>query len=136
MKTEYPVQIIWSQQDGAYLAIAANLPGCVADGQTPEEALKNYRVVVEEWIETAKEDGRKIPKAMTLEDFSRMQQAAQAKLQKHIEGEVAKAVHQILSHLSPTEPATNPWNVRTTLSGNIAFDPAQNLEHTCPTHHR
>jgi len=37
------------------------LPGCMADGKTYEEAIKNALVVIREWIETAKELGREIP---------------------------------------------------------------------------
>jgi predicted RNase H-like HicB family nuclease len=33
----------------------------MADGPTYEEALKNVRIVIEEWIETARELGRQIP---------------------------------------------------------------------------
>lgn len=38
------------------------LPGCAADGATHKEALANVEVVIQEWIDTAKELGRTIPK--------------------------------------------------------------------------
>jgi predicted RNase H-like HicB family nuclease len=123
MKIEYPVQIIWSQQDGAYLAISAELPGCVSDGQTPEEAMANFRVIVEEWIETAKEEGRDIPKPMTVDDFARLQQAAQANLQKHIESEVKKVVSQVLDQLMQPTQLAHSWNFR----GGLGFDTPENL---------
>tara|TARA_R110002124_G_scaffold239968_3_gene405094 strand:+ start:118 stop:267 length:150 start_codon:yes stop_codon:yes gene_type:complete len=37
------------------------LAGCMADGEKPVEAVKNALIVIEEWIETAKELGRPIP---------------------------------------------------------------------------
>lgn len=37
------------------------LPGCIADGETYEQAVANAQVVIEEWIETARELGRTIP---------------------------------------------------------------------------
>jgi predicted RNase H-like HicB family nuclease len=39
------------------------LPGCMADGKSYVEAVKNAEVVVQEWIDTAKELGRAIPEA-------------------------------------------------------------------------
>ena len=38
-----------------------SLPGCAADGATYKEALANVEVIIQEWIETAKELGRQIP---------------------------------------------------------------------------
>jgi len=35
--------------------------GCIADGESQEEALQNVRVIIDEWIETAKSLGRQIP---------------------------------------------------------------------------
>lgn len=37
------------------------LSGCMADGKTYKEALKNIEVIAEDWIETAEMLGRKIP---------------------------------------------------------------------------
>ena len=61
MSLKYEIILYWSEEDGAYLAEVPELPGCMADGNTYEEALKNIEVIVHEWIETAKELGRPIP---------------------------------------------------------------------------
>ncbi len=58
----YEVILYWSEQDEAFIAEVPELPGCAADGATYQEALKNVEVVMQEWIETAKELGRDIPK--------------------------------------------------------------------------
>jgi predicted RNase H-like HicB family nuclease len=57
----YEVIIYWSDEDDAFIAEVPELPGCAADGKTYELALANVKVIVEEWIETAKELGRPIP---------------------------------------------------------------------------
>ena len=44
-----------------YIAEVPELPGCMADGKTQEDALYNAQIVIKEWIETAKEMGREIP---------------------------------------------------------------------------
>ena len=44
-----------------YIAEVPELPGCMADGATYEEAIKNANLAMKEWIETAKEIGREIP---------------------------------------------------------------------------
>ena len=59
---KYEVIIYWSQDDQSFIAEAPELPGCAADGTTYQEALTNLEVVIQEWIETAKELGRAIPK--------------------------------------------------------------------------
>lgn len=61
MSLKYEIIIYWSAEDQAFIAEAPELPGCMADGNTPGEALGNLEVVMAEWIETAKEMGRAIP---------------------------------------------------------------------------
>ena len=59
---KYEVIIYWSKDDKAFIAEVPELPGCMADGDTYQEALANVNVIAKEWIETAKELGRSIPK--------------------------------------------------------------------------
>lgn len=58
---KYEVIIYWSEDDQAFIAEVPELAGCAADGKTYEAALKNVEVIIDEWIETAKELGRTIP---------------------------------------------------------------------------
>ncbi len=59
---KYELVVYWSEDDDAYIVEVPELLGCMADGKTYEEAIKNTLIVIEEWIETAKELGREIPK--------------------------------------------------------------------------
>jgi predicted RNase H-like HicB family nuclease len=59
---KYELVLYWSEEDEAYVVEVPELPGCMADGRTYEEAIKNSLTVIKEWIETAKEIGRDIPK--------------------------------------------------------------------------
>ena len=58
---KYEVIIYWSHDDAAFIAEVPELPGCASDGKTYQEALANVEVIIREWIETAKEEGRSIP---------------------------------------------------------------------------
>jgi len=57
----YELIIYWSQEDEAFIVEVPELPGCTADGSSYKEAVDNAEVVIQEWIETAKELGRPIP---------------------------------------------------------------------------
>ncbi len=61
MDTRYEIIIFWSKEDQAYLAEVPELSGCMADGETYQEALSNAEQIIQEWIETAQELGRSIP---------------------------------------------------------------------------
>jgi predicted RNase H-like HicB family nuclease len=58
---KYEIVIYWSEEDEAFIAEVPELPGCAADGATYTDALANVDVIIQEWIETAKELGRAIP---------------------------------------------------------------------------
>lgn len=64
MKLEYAVRIerLAESDGGGYLALVPDLPGCMSDGETPEEALKNVQEAIESWIESAKHWKQDIPK--------------------------------------------------------------------------
>ncbi len=57
----YEMIIYWSEQDEAFVVEVPELPGCMADGATYQEAIANAQVIIQEWIETAQELGRVIP---------------------------------------------------------------------------
>ena len=62
MNPKYELIMYWSQEDNAIIAEVPELPGCMADGETYEAALKEIESVIQQWIETAQALGREIPK--------------------------------------------------------------------------
>jgi predicted RNase H-like HicB family nuclease len=61
MNWKYEMIIYWSNEDQAYIVEVPELPGCMADGRTYQEAVSNAEGIIAEWIETAEELGRPIP---------------------------------------------------------------------------
>ena len=61
MSSRYEIIIYWSAEDDAFIAEVPELPGCMADGKTYQEAVANTETIIEEWLETAKDLGRPIP---------------------------------------------------------------------------
>ena len=59
---KYEIIIYWSEEDKVFIAEVPELPGCMADGETYQEALSNAEIIIQEWVETARELGRPIPK--------------------------------------------------------------------------
>lgn len=58
---KYQMVIFWSAEDQAYLVEVPELPGCMADGKTRQEALANAENIIQKWIETAQDIGHPIP---------------------------------------------------------------------------
>ncbi len=58
---KYERIVFWSEDDQCWLVDVPELPGCMADGATPAEALENVEKIIAEWLETAMEQGREIP---------------------------------------------------------------------------
>lgn len=61
MSIKYEMIIYWSHEDNAFIVEVPELPGCMADGQTYQEAVANAEIVIQEWIDTARELGWSIP---------------------------------------------------------------------------
>lgn len=57
----YEIIIYWSDEDQAFLAEAPELPGCMAHGNSYEEALRNVRDAMAFWLDVAREQGESIP---------------------------------------------------------------------------
>lgn len=57
----YEIIIYWSNEDGAFIAEVPELSGCMAHGDSSEDALKNAQEAIQLWIDTAREFGDPIP---------------------------------------------------------------------------
>jgi predicted RNase H-like HicB family nuclease len=53
----------YSEEDEAFVVEIPDLPGCMADGKTCQDALANVETIIQEWIDTAKQLGRPVPKS-------------------------------------------------------------------------
>ena len=58
---KYERIIYWSDADNSFIVEVPELPGCMADGATIEEAIANAEVVIKEWIEVTLERGLEVP---------------------------------------------------------------------------
>jgi predicted RNase H-like HicB family nuclease len=61
MNYKYGFIIYWSRQDNAFTAEVLESPGCMTDGNTYQDAVKNAETIIEDWMETIKNLGRQIP---------------------------------------------------------------------------
>ena len=61
MMSKYAIEIFYSEEDEGYIAVAPELPGCSAFGETEEKALTEIKIAMELWLETAMQQARPIP---------------------------------------------------------------------------
>ncbi len=61
---EYPVLIepLSADDGGGFVATVPDLPGCMSDGETAQEALVNVQDAIAAWIEAAESMGRPVPR--------------------------------------------------------------------------
>ncbi len=59
---QFTVRPLSKQEGGGYLVEYPDIPGCMSDGETIEEAIRNGREALRDCIDVFSESGRKIPK--------------------------------------------------------------------------
>lgn len=57
----YHINLLWSDEDGCWIADVPDLRYCTTHGDTPETALANVREAIDGWLETARANGLPIP---------------------------------------------------------------------------
>jgi antitoxin HicB len=62
--------IVEQDEDGIFVARVPELPGCVSDGKTKGEALKNIKKAIEGYLETLKHEGWPLPKIISEETIT------------------------------------------------------------------
>lgn len=67
---EYQLRIskLSEKDGGGFIAFVPELPGCMSDGETYEEAVKNIKGAIDDWIKTAIIRGQEIPKPIQYTD--------------------------------------------------------------------
>ena len=58
---EVDIKPLSEADGGGFVALAPELPGCMSDGETPQEALANAYDAIACWLEAAREMGREVP---------------------------------------------------------------------------
>lgn len=60
---EYPVVIepLSKEGGGGFLATVPDLPGCMSDGESREDAARNVADAIASWLEEARRLGRTVP---------------------------------------------------------------------------
>lgn len=60
LNLNYPITL-YPESDGGYTVMIKDLPGCISQGETLEEAIENIQEAKEAWLETAFEFQDEIP---------------------------------------------------------------------------
>jgi predicted RNase H-like HicB family nuclease len=55
------IELFWSDEDSAYVAVVPDLPGCSVVGPTPEEAPREVRDAIEAWSDACRASGDVVP---------------------------------------------------------------------------
>lgn len=61
MPHKYELIVFWSREDIAFVVEVPELPGCMAHGATPAEAVANAQDAIDLWLESAQAAGRTVP---------------------------------------------------------------------------
>lgn len=67
---KYKVDISWSDEDRCYVARVPELPGCMTDGETLEEAALHAQDAIQSYLESLDEQGKPLPKPIASKRFS------------------------------------------------------------------
>jgi predicted RNase H-like HicB family nuclease len=59
--SRYPIEVFYSEEDGGFIAIAKDLPGCSAFGKTQAKALAEIHDAIKAWQQAAKAAGNPVP---------------------------------------------------------------------------
>jgi len=70
LKEPYARILTPDAESGTYTAEILEFPGCVAQGDTPEEAYANLEAAAEAWIEAVLELGQDIPEPLTSHGYA------------------------------------------------------------------
>jgi predicted RNase H-like HicB family nuclease len=121
-KHRYPAQVFWSDEDQCFIALALDLPGCSAGGDTQAHALGELESAIEAWIEAASSAGNTIPKPSN--------PAAKPQFSGRFVVRMPKELHAKLSSKAETEGVSLNTLIVYHLSSACSVDPMRELRGT------
>lgn len=104
LKLDYRISLS-RDEEGDYFATVDELPGCMADGRTPNKAVENLREAMKSWMASRAAAGLEIPEPRDTADYSgrilvRMPKSLHRKLSVAAAGEGISLNQHIVSTLS------------------------------------
>ena len=69
VKHLYDMKVFWSREDSEWIAVAPELAGCSASGDTPAVALTELEIAMELWLESRQEKGWTIPQPIATREI-------------------------------------------------------------------
>lgn len=66
MQSKYLIEVFWSEEDQSYIAVAPDLPGCSAFGETPAAAMREMQDAMDSWLQGCKAMGRPLPEVRAM----------------------------------------------------------------------
>ncbi len=68
--SRYPLEVFWSDEDEGFIAVALDLPGCSAFGETQDEAIRELQDAIAAWAAAAEAVGNPVPTPAARQEFS------------------------------------------------------------------
>ena len=97
----YSIMLVWSDDDEAFVATVPELPGCMAHGQTRQDAIEQTEIAINNWLETARELGRQIPPPRHLADYEKELDERVAKSSEELKAEMSQAIIEAAPVITP-----------------------------------
>lgn len=91
MSNIYTTEVFWSEEDGGYIAIAPDLPGCSAFGETRAEAAAEIENAIEAWLQAAEAVGNPIPRPTRKRTFEDHSGKLLVRMPKELHAELSEA---------------------------------------------
>lgn len=103
--TQYRIELGWSEEDEAFVATVPALPGCAADGPTPEDALREVRIALQGHLAARRKHGLSEPQDPLLAQLRRIAPFVKmATLARHI-GMAESTLRSKVERGTPIAPA-------------------------------
>src|SRR6266446_1054219 len=104
MGLHYPIELL-PDPDGGYVAEHPDLPGCIAQGKTANEAVEALKSARRLWVGTRLEDELPVPEPTGVDDYSgrfvlRLPRTIHADLARHAARESVSLNHYVSTVLA------------------------------------